>query len=98
AMVVSAFLVLVALDLNGSSVANLGRPWDDKQVIAGDARWIRSDEGIIQTPNSSRAGGGALDPPRRVDNPDAQLDRHRPPRPAGAAVVRAGEGAAAGRD
>jgi hypothetical protein len=52
ALVVAAFLALVALDLNGSSIANLGKPWDDSSVVAGDARWIRSDEWIIQTPNS----------------------------------------------
>jgi hypothetical protein len=47
---VSLFLLAVVLDLNGSSVAMVGRFTDDPDIVAGTPQPIRSDEAIVSTP------------------------------------------------
>jgi hypothetical protein len=48
-----AFVLLVGLDLNGSSIADLARhPLTDPSLVAGTPRPVRTDEFEIQTPNA----------------------------------------------
>jgi hypothetical protein len=60
------FVVLVALNLNGTSLAMLRDGQADPALIAGDPRAIRSDEWIVMTPLSIGGDRSGLPAERQV--------------------------------